>query len=876
LKQTGEAQGSHKMKWQPALWLIFSLCLTILLSACSTSSALLPANNSQVISAGSSFGQSFTAQNPGLAGVAVMLAPSQVSGEGNLTFQLQGNTPSPEVIARATLPLSEISHQQYYRFDFPAQKDSLRKDYFLNIKLEGSGQVHFYTAEANSYIDGALYINNNPQEAQLAFRLEYKRTAYLLGLIPLFAQWIVAILIGILIFILPGWGLFSLLWTGWDNIIWTAKIGLSAGLSLALYPLLLLWTNLAGLHLGAYYAWLPPIVGIIALLWRNRSNLIDLTRKIHPNHWLLGKKFLPPVEILLADLLFLFVVGLIIVSRFWAIRSLDVPLFGDSYQHSMMAQLIVDHGGLFNSWEPYADLTTFTYHFGFHSLVAVYHWISGLNVEKSVLWTGQLINILAIIGLYPLAWKITKNRWAGVIAMLVAGLLSPMPMSYVNWGRYTQLAGQVILPTAIWISWSLLEKAVSSASDITRRQKYFSWRYLFNSAGGNLALAWFIFAGMALTHYRVLILLILFLPAFIIMDFNLKTITNQIARVVWIGIGGAVLFAPWFIRVFGGNILNIFAYQLTTLPASRISPGDYFESIGNLSTYLPVYIWILFLLSSFLGLWKRKRIIAIFLLWWLFVLVITNPDWIGLPGAGAITNFTILIAFYFPVSIIIGSVVEWLPGINRPPQKSGNTLNLPTINSYLSFGFITLIILVMAAWGLRLRLRDINIQTYALVTRPDMRAMTWIQENTPVDSRFAINSFAAFNNSAIVGSDAGWWIPLLAYRKTTVPPLTYTAERGLSADYTQQVHAFYDVIKDNGINSLITLKLFQSDNVNYIYIGQRHGSINNPGTALLDPDIISKNQNYQVVYHQDLVWIFKIEPPRGNSVILSVSNGEFK
>jgi hypothetical protein len=863
------------MKWQPTIWLILSFIFLILLSGCSTSSALLPINNSQIIMAGSSFGQSFTAQNPGMDGISVLLAPSQISSEGNLTFLLQESPISTEYIAKATLPLTEITQQNYYRFDFPAQKDSQRKDYFLNIKLEGSGEVQFFTAEADSYIDGALYEDGIAQDAQLGFRLEYDRKQYILGLFPLLIQWIEAILIGFLIFILPGWGLFSLLWSGWGELNWATKLGLSGGLSLALYPLLMLWTNLIGIHLGVYYARLPPMVGITALIWKNRICLINVTRKNHFSNWFRSKKNFPPAEYLLTDIAILLIIGLISVTRFWIIRSLDVPLFGDSYQHSMMAQLIVDHGGLFNSWEPYADLITFTYHFGFHSLVAVYHWISGLSVEAAMLWTGQLINILAIIGLYPLAYKITKNRWAGVVAMLVAGLLSPMPMAYVNWGRYTQLAGQVILPAAIWISWTLLEYPIKKAQDTSWAQKYFSLVHLFASAG-NLILVWLIFAGMAITHYRVLILLVLFLPAFVIVSFRKKTITNQVIRLFWIGIGGALLFTPWFIRVFGGNILNIFAHQLTTLPATRVSPGDYFDSIGNLNAYLPVYIWILFLLCSILGLWKRKKSIAIFLLWWLFVILITNPNWIGLPGAGAITNFTILIAFYFPVSVIIGSAIEWIPGINHRPERIANPVNLRTLSSYLSIGFVLLIVLLMGVWGTKLRVRDLNIQTYALVTRPDIRAMAWIQENTPADSRFAINSFAAFDNTAIVGSDAGWWIPLLAWRKTTVPPLTYTAERGLSPDYPQQVHAFYDVIKENGINSSTTLMLFQAQNVNYIYIGQRHGSINNPGTAIFDPDIIRKNQNYQVVYHRDQVWIFKIESPRVNSVRPSISNGEFK
>jgi hypothetical protein len=845
------------MRHQPVLWLIYSFFLAISLSACSTSSGILPVNNSQTITAGESFGQSFTAQNPGLSGISVLLAPGQGSGDGNLSFQLKVDSQSDGHIAIATLPISEIRQQRYYRFDFPPQKDSERKDYFLDVDLVGSGQVMVFTAQPDSYIDGAFYKNGNPQEAQLAFQLDYDRKAYLLGLFPLFFQWIETILIGILIFILPGWGVFSLLWSGWGNLHWAYKLGLSAGLSLALYPLLMLWTNLIGIHLGVYYAWLPPLVGMSGLLWKNHNNLIKLTRRNGLRNWLWNRNDFPPTEFILADIAFLVIIGLLAVSRFWVIRSLDVPLFGDSYQHSMIAQLIVDHGGLFNSWEPYADLVTFTYHFGFHSLVAVYHWISGLSVEKAMLWTGQLINILAIMGLYPLVYKITKNRWAGVIAMLVAGLLSPMPMTYVNWGRYTQLAGQVILPTAIWISWSLFEKSTKATLDVPWYKKIFFRHNLFDSTG-NLILAWLIFAGMALTHYRILILLILFLPAYLI--FDIKKITDQIFRIVWIGIGGAILFSPWFIHVFGGNILNIFAIQMTTLPATRVTAGDYFESIGSLTTYLPVYIWILFLLGSLIGLWKRKKIIAIILLWWLFIMLVTNPNWLGLPGSGAITNFTILIALYFPASIIIGSAIEWMPGINHHPDKIANPINLSNLISLTSMGFLSLMVLVFGVWGLKLRVGDLNINKYALVTRPDIRAMTWIQENTDLTSRFAINSFAAFNNTAIVGSDAGWWIPLLAHRETTVPPLTYAAEQGISPDYAQKIHAFYDVIEQNGVTSPITLDMFAKQDVNYIYVGQRHGNVNHPGSALFDPDLIRSDTHYQLIYHQDRVWIFKITP----------------
>ena len=106
---------------------------------------------------------------------------------------------------------------------------------------------------------------------------------------------------------------------------------------------------------------------------------------------------------------------------------------------------------------PYVDLDQFTYHFGFHSTAAALHWITGLPAPTATLWTGQLLNGLACLVLYPLVFRMTGSRWASVWAVLLTGLLSPLPMKMVNWGRYTQLAGMVILPSAGWLTWELYE-----------------------------------------------------------------------------------------------------------------------------------------------------------------------------------------------------------------------------------------------------------------------------------------------------------------------------------------------------------------------------------------------------------------------------------
>ncbi len=222
-------------------------------------------------------------------------------------------------------------------------------------------------------------------------------------------------------------------------------------------------------------------------------------------------------------------------------------MWGDSYQHTMIAQLLIDNGGLFRTWEPYASLHTFTYHFGFHSAVAVLHWLTGMATPQATLWAGQLLNALAVLALYPLTVRFGGNRWAGMAAVLVAGLLLPMPMFYVNWGRYTQLAGQVVLPAAVVLSWTVLE---SPRCD---------WKLTI--------LSWLVTAGLALTHYRVLIFYIVFVLSWTILHLRGRSGRQNLARVGIVGFGAAVLFMPWFLNTFTGKVTAQFARQLAIPPS---------------------------------------------------------------------------------------------------------------------------------------------------------------------------------------------------------------------------------------------------------------------------------------------------------------------
>jgi hypothetical protein len=58
------------------------------------------------------------------------------------------------------------------------------------VDVEGEGGVKIYTSGADTYLDGALYEDQVPQEAQLVFQLGYDRLLYLAGVIQLIIKWI--------------------------------------------------------------------------------------------------------------------------------------------------------------------------------------------------------------------------------------------------------------------------------------------------------------------------------------------------------------------------------------------------------------------------------------------------------------------------------------------------------------------------------------------------------------------------------------------------------------------------------------------------------------------------------------------------------------
>jgi hypothetical protein len=442
--------------------------------------------------------------------------------------------------------------------------------------------------------------------------------------------------------------------------------------------------------------------------------------------------------------------------------------------------------------------------------------------------------VLAVIALYPLAARVGGNRWAGVGAVLVAGLLSPMPMYYVNWGRYTQLAGQVILPGAIYLAWATLE---TKARD---------WRLI--------GLVWIALAGLALTHYLLSIFAGLFFVAFFLLRVQREKVRTLFVNITLLLAGVVVLFLPWFVHVFFGKLPNIFAYYVTAPTKAASTFLQEFNAIGDISFYLPMTLWLLMLLCIAWGFWRHEKSVALVGLWWFLNLLATNPQWLRLPGEGVITNFTLFIASYIPAGVLIGAGFGWLHLSLRGTFFAKQYLGRRWVYSFM----LLLLVIGIGLWGARQRLGDMQPMSSTLVTRPDIRAAEWIQENTPQNARFLVNSFFAYGDTVIVGSDGGWWLPLLAERQTTLPPLTYGSERGPRPDNILWVDTLTSEFQNKGITHPDMLALLRERGVTYVYVGQRQGRVNYNGPYVLNPSELLSSPFFRLIYHQDRVWIFEV------------------
>ncbi len=685
--------------------------------------------------------------------------------------------------------------------------------------------------------------------------------AWLIQSIP---QFIALLAVCAAMYLVPGYALLQWLWPASARPLHaTERFALAIGIGIALPPVLLYASSLIGIRWSAGATWAYVVAASIALIAsflyrRNRQAKLRAATPTSgtapeqtPNlrawmNWEMG---------LLVGLTLL-----ALAAQLYMVDGLRAGLFGDSVHHTLIVRLFLENGGLFSNWEPYAPLTTFTYHFGFHSNAAFYAWLTDETATLSTLIIGQVLNAATV----PLIFVFTaralngtgRSAWplalaAGLWAAAFAGFANLMPAFYVNWGRYTQLTGQLIL-MALAAAWFELIEASRSLP--------------LRKLAPLITLAALLIASLMLTHYIVLMFAIVIVGAYFFAALFREGNWRSAARMVVpaaIASAIALIFAlPWIQNTLTSGLL-----RNTAMMASGAAGAGRQAAASALTAITPMYIrpWLMALSAAglLIGLARRHWQAVLFAVWALLMLLLVTPQTLGLPGAGVIEQFTAYIALYVPLMPLAGyalaSAQDWLNG-----NFAGvfPRIDWPKVNTAATVIVIAGICALGLTW-----LPGIVNRNQQMLTAADEQAMQWIRDNTPADARFAVNTFPAYGGTLIAGTDAGWWITQLTGRRTNLPPMTYGSERWARDDFYAQTNGLVATLRGMELTKLVpvqvnlatteNLERLRNAGITHVYLGAN--AVPGPQMAdHIDATALRNSDDFHLIYDQAGVQIFEL------------------
>lgn len=181
-----------------------------------------------------------------------------------------------------------------------------------------------------------------------------------------------------------------------------------------------------------------PVLGLVVVLLILLVNLL-INRNFTP---------LPSLPLVGMALFFLF----LLLIRLAFTAGLVVPLYADSVTHVQIVRDMLDPTA------PHTALFGFTfnpqnyYHIGFHALTGWLSGVASVSPEQTILILGQYLQVMAVLGIFPIARFVFGDRLSSWSVMLIAALWLPVPAYASNWGKYPAVASL----TAISYSFSLI------------------------------------------------------------------------------------------------------------------------------------------------------------------------------------------------------------------------------------------------------------------------------------------------------------------------------------------------------------------------------------------------------------------------------------
>mgnify|MGYP007061387913 FL=1 len=619
-------------------------------------------------------------------------------------------------------------------------------------------------------------------------------------------------IVGIALFLFPGYALLVLLapCKNWDFV---ERLCAASGLSIIVAPFLLYGSTYIGTKL-------TPLSLVIILLLMACVCIWDWWRRVIA--WRRAEKKATPLGSWLLLGIFVLTLG----TRIWIVRDVTYPLWTDSYHHTIITELIADLGKIPSSYRPYVPVDYFTYHFGFHTLSAYFHWLSGIPVPRSVVLVGQILNALVVPTGYVLIRRLFEKRSTGVIAALVTGLLSHMPTFFVNWGRYPQLTGQILLP--VLMAFTL---------DVVNGEKPCKRKLLLLGIG---------IAGLFLVHIRVFLFYCMFAALVFIFQWVALWRSHQSARMrslflkpVYLGVIMLIVLLPWlwrFLQGYGAAVIQ--EVQQGYQPQRDYF---YFRWQTQYLTDLGMRLDLLLLagLGIVWGFFKHEKRVYLIFAWVCMLFCAANSYLLNITPL--ISNVIVIIALYLPCAVLIDYVVTELAYVIRNLVQTRLALRR-FLRHATAIAFVGLCV-----WGMIYQTKLLAPENN-FVYAEDMQAMHWIQANIPDDALFYV-SVHFWTPIVAHGLDAGYWLSYLTGRETIMPSEVY------SSDGNPEYIAFINNRARDLLEAETPEALWQimaKYGVTHVYIGYRK-------TYLNSDFLLGAPEYFEPLYALHGVWIFELK-----------------
>ncbi len=777
----------------------------------------------------SSLGQSFVSRRSYFNGITLWLTsshdPANIS-PGSLSntikvrlFHAVGDT-APIYTTSIITPGS--ANNIPISIPIPGLKDPSGQSYYLLLTVD-TGAIKVNGRLEDAYPHGQAFINDNPINADIAFRLTYNYdpSALLQDLkFYLLSSWIIFPLLVLLW--LPGWLLLDVsgLRKRFDLGEQTA---ISTGLSLAMIPVVMLWTTLLKVKWSREAVLL--VAGFLIVLFVIRLIYVYVLTPSSKSHYTLpvstislGQRFIAQISSHSLVLILIFLATLLV--RLVTVRDLATPAWVDAVHHALITRLILANGTYPSSYLPYLNITPTVYHPGFHSIAASFVWLTNLDLPQSLIILGQVLNAFSVFSVYLLTKTLTRSSTAGIFAAFITGFLTPMPAYYTSWSRFTELTGLLLLPVVLVMLKSWLDE---------KADRKFRWK---------LGLGAITAAGLFMIHYRVVVFLACLILGYLVVYFAFIRQPDQVRSsrimlfITAMALLSIVFILPWFIP----TLLSTFLPRMST-PISGSArlfqdfPWPYLTSaLGKQA----IAIAGLGLLWSII---KERSIAFVITLWILLLFILANLDVIKLPGSGLITNISVEIILFIPISILGGYFISQI--IENWKVFIPSKVNIP------AYAFLITICVIVAFIGSKQLVAILNPITI-LSRQADLPAIDWVSEHIPENETVVINPFA-WGYGLYAGNDGGYWIEPLTGRLTFLPPVLYGLGKG-----SKGISQLSQEIISSSADPAILRDYMISQNLHYIFTGVRGG--------VIPPEKLASSGLFNTLYHQDGVWILAVKP----------------